>query len=525
MDKRDVKDISSGDMPRNNGDPATEQSPLLQSADSQLAMNHDSDLHLEASAPERPLHHVDNMDDRFPPFYHASGRERTIAYFCFLVMGASVLLPWNLLIIVTSYFDYRLAAHDANDGAEAAPSSPFATFFVPLAYTAANLLLIIQATYSQQKKGFDNVEWKLFASIGTMAGMVAVLLLSTLIEIPRSLYYIFIFLITIAGAGSCASLQSSSAALTTLFDDPFFMQGVMSGQGAIGFGISVVQYLSAWSSSDKTGHQEPDNHSTSSQAGADDKIVASTFRFLLVSLMFILIAGVATYTLIRLPCYKHAMQRHQQLEEARLDDGQDEHHPQNGFPHAHIQHHKSSIWQVNRKIRDLGWSIAYIYAVTIGLFPSITSLIRSVNDNGPNESPATNSLLWLYLGFVIFNTSDWIGRALPGFAKLIFTNKHKLIMATVARTVFIPLMLLCNIARSTGSSSPVINSDLAYLTILAIFGISNGYLTSLLMMRAITEKNLHPEEVDVASSIMLIYLTLGLVLGSLLSNVIGWIAL
>lgn len=48
MDKRDVKDISSGDMPRNNGDPATEQSPLLQSADSQLAMNHDSDLHLEA---------------------------------------------------------------------------------------------------------------------------------------------------------------------------------------------------------------------------------------------------------------------------------------------------------------------------------------------------------------------------------------------------------------------------------------------------------------------------------------------
>jgi len=58
-----------------------------------------------------------------------------------------------------------------------------------------------------------------------------------------------------------------------------------------------------------------------------------------------------------------------------------------------------------------------------------------------------------------------------------------------------------------------------YLSILVLFAVSNGYLTALLMMRAITEKNLHPEEVDVASSIMLIYLTVGLCLGATLSIV------
>lgn len=61
--------------------------------------------------------------------------------------------------------------------------------------------------------------------------------------------------------------------------------------------------------------------------------------------------------------------------------------------------------------------------------------------------------------------------------------------------------------------------SLGYLSIMVLFAISNGYLTALLMMRAITEKNLHPEEVDVASSIMLIYLTVGLCLGAMLSIV------
>lgn len=60
---------------------------------------------------------------------------------------------------------------------------------------------------------------------------------------------------------------------------------------------------------------------------------------------------------------------------------------------------------------------------------------------------------------------------------------------------------------------------LGFLIILVLFAISNGYLTALLMMRAITEKNLHPEEVDVASSIMLIYLTAGVCLGAILSVV------
>lgn len=163
------------------------------------------------------------------------------------------------------------------------------------------------------------------------------------------------------------------------------MQGVMSGQGAIAFGISIVQFLSALA----TGTGKTSNHDTEDESNtSEDEVVASTYKFLLVSLVFVFVAGLATNTLIKLPCYKHAMQRHKQLEESQQDEERIS-TGDNTTTHAHtpqLQHHKSSIWQVNRKIRNLGWSIAYIYTVTIGLFPSITSLVKSTSYKGPHDS-------------------------------------------------------------------------------------------------------------------------------------------
>lgn len=59
----------------------------------------------------------------------------------------------------------------------------------------------------------------------------------------------------------------------------------------------------------------------------------------------------------------------------------------------------------------------------------------------------------------------------------------------------------------------------AYFVILILFAISNGWLTSLLMMRGVTEDKLNPDEVDVAASILLLYLTAGLAVGAAFSFV------
>lgn len=188
--------------------------------------------------------------------------------------------------------------------------------------------------------------------------------------------------VSVAGAAVSATIQSGSAALTTLFEDAFYMQGVMSGQGAIGFAVAITQFLAALRSS-KHSSSTP---SAEAIAGDDNgqKLVSSTANFFVISLVFAIISGYAAYTLVKLPLYKQAMRRHRDIErinagaEASLDDG-------SAFP-SNFQHHKSSIYDVNRKIQSLGLAVMYIFIVTIGLFPSITSSIKSINHEGPLSS-------------------------------------------------------------------------------------------------------------------------------------------
>lgn len=162
----------------------------------------------------------------------------------------------------------------------------------------------------------------------------------------------------------------------------------MSGQGAIGFSVSVTQFLAALNSATKNPKniQLPDDNSHNGLLDGH-KLVISTYHFLIISLLFTFVAGIATYVLIKLPCYENAMERHKQIEESQMQDESEHpsHHTSLKARQEH-QHHKSSIWQVDRKIRELGWALAYIYAVSIGLFPSITMSIASVNPGSSYSS-------------------------------------------------------------------------------------------------------------------------------------------
>lgn len=160
------------------------------------------------------------------------------------------------------------------------------------------------------------------------------------------------------------------------------MQGVMSGQGAIGFSVAITQFLSALNTASKGSGNSTEGPDDNAHNGLLDghKLVTSTYHFLIISLLFTFVAGIATYILIKLPCYQHAMERHKQIEESQIQNNGDNTSRHTSVKTQHQQqHHKSSIWQVDRKIRDLGWALAYIYTVSIGLFPSITMSIASVN--------------------------------------------------------------------------------------------------------------------------------------------------
>ena len=85
------------------------------------------------------------------------------------------------------------------------------------------------------------------------------------------------------------------------------------------------------------------------------------------------------------------------------------------------------------------------------------------------------------------------------------------------RLMFIPLFLFCNIRPTErGITSVVFESDTAYIIIMMLFSITNGYIGSVCMISA--PQIVRGEEASTAASLMVACLGLGLGVGAAISN-------
>jgi solute carrier family 29 (equilibrative nucleoside transporter), member 1/2/3 len=154
------------------------------------------------------------------------------------------------------------------------------------------------------------------------------------------------------------------------------------------------------------------------------------------------------------------------------------------------------------------------------VFPPITISIKPTN-------PDTHPLLFAAIHFLVFNVGDFFGRYICSFPKLLVWSANRLLAMSLARTLFIPLFLMCNIQRGpeTAIHDPIIRSDLLFMVILGLFGLSNGYVSSLCLMSASSLEH-NPrlkgrvEDVDVAATVATFFLVGGLALGSIFSFVV-----
>jgi solute carrier family 29 (equilibrative nucleoside transporter), member 1/2/3 len=160
---------------------------------------------------------------------------------------------------------------------------------------------------------------------------------------------------------------------------------------------------------------------------------------------------------------------------------------------------------------------SFTYSVIQSIFPPITTSIQSTN---PNLHP----LIFSALHFFVFNVADFLGRYVCSFSQFLIWDPRKILFMSLARTLFIPLFLMCNIQYSSPPSTThaIISSDLAFFLILFAFGLSHGYGTSLCMMGAPNLEH-NPrlmgrrEDVDLAATIASFSIIIGLSLGSFLS--------
>ena len=358
----------------------------------------------------------------------------------------------------------------------------------------------------------SNLTQQIRRSLIVLTVLVFLLTISTFIPLPAPLFFSLVLLISACQASAGAYLQSAVMALASLFG-PSAIQPVMSGQAAVGVLVSLVQVLSAGVGI----------HLAGPSGDKDTSAPRAAFLFFGLSTLFLIFTITSHGWLVTMPVYKMVVLP---FEAKKGITGADEERETLVGSDDRLPLKQGRIRDVAKMNAEYNFAGAYVFAVTLSVFPPITSSIHSVHP--PSASPLTHPLLFTALHFLTFNIGDFIGRYLPTLRHFQFWSSRRLMYSSISRTLFVPLFLLCNVQRpsslvsATVVGEPVITSDVAFFLILLVFGVTNGWIVSLVMMAAPSlEHNPRlkhkPEDVDTAATIAQFCLVGGLAVGSLMS--------
>ena len=142
-------------------------------------------------------------------------------------------------------------------------------------------------------------------------------------------------------------------------------------------------------------------------------------------------------------------------------------------------------------------AICFIYVITLSIFPGY--LAEDVH------SPMLGDWYPLLL-ITVFNLMDLVGKLLQSRY-----SKGVILTCVYVRILFYPLFALAVFGP------PLLRTEAPVIGLTALLGLSNGWLTTQLMMAA--PRSVGPDKAEAAGTVMVLFLVLGLALGS----VCGWV--
>jgi len=179
-------------------------------------------------------------------------------------------------------------------------------------------------------------------------------------------------------------------------------------------------------------------------------------------------------------------------------------------------------WMVFRTISVYGISVFLIFTVTLACFPAITVLVKSsslpLTPFNEEDYPWGIKFFIPVCCFVLFNVGDWLGRFSAEMIQWPRPGRFGMFLVlalSLLRLAFIPLFLCCNIPVERQFTTTVFDNEAFYIIFMALFSLSNGYLSCICMMSA--PQLCKGSEAQTASSMMVALLGLGLGTGSLMS--------
>ncbi|KAG7398327.1 hypothetical protein PHYBOEH_011322 [Phytophthora boehmeriae] len=430
-----------------------------------------------------------------------------VVFSIFFFLGVGSSLPWNVFITAQAYFQHRLAGTTYEDS--------FLNWF-SMAFNVSTLMtmLIRTAVIAERMAGAVRT---VFFSLIVIMGIIFVHCMWTRMPEFHGYSFFHTTMTTILLVACASTLMQEGLLRIVATFPPQYTQAVVSGQSFAGLAVSLSNFIITWMGD------------TSGSLLRTMKTNADLCAFLYFVLVFItlVLCLLAFAILTRMALFKHYQNvehpGHRQKE--YLDDAVSDAETVDTVDNSPRQRllsvenegtdAKVDMLEVAFKIRFYAAATFFIFVVTLGVFPGITSAIKSVQ---PDEGKFYRELFTPFT-LILFNVSDFVARlAASAWPQL---GQKKVLLASVGRLIFFPLLMLCNLQDKNQHviTTVVFRSDVLAMLLMAACAFSNGLLCTLALMEYPQLLRTNAEK-ELGGSIVFFVLSIGLTAGSLMSFVL-----
>ena len=454
-------------------------------------------------------------------------------YWACFAQGIGMLFPWNVFITAASYFTLRFAHTSIESTFEQAFS---------FSYTFANLIIFLVLLRYGTTPTFD-LRLSIVVPNVITAGLFFLAAIFVYIPMDGGLLFTLTIISVLLCGAFAASLQAGIFGLTARL--PYqYTQAVVGGQGAAGATVSLLSLLSLLSQ-DCSNEKETAATATATATPTLNAIKTQSFAYFFSSAVVVLICLGIFVWLTKTEFVKQTING---------EGGNSNILSTPALPQSNTlssNDDTTSDWFVLVRIlwrHCLG--VCFTFMITLAIFPGLTADIQSYNNPYDETCPATGIIygfgVWQSFLFLLFNVGDTFGRQLTLLGSVI-KPKNVWILA-MCRVIFIPLFMTLNLRQnndingknvnmtfspssssmewngnssSSSSGSGVViggsgGSDFWPCLLMLLMAVSNGYCTGLEMSNG-PKQCIKKEDQSRAGTLLAFFMTLGLLLGSLLA--------
>ncbi|ERN06441.1 equilibrative nucleotide transporter 1 [Amborella trichopoda] len=382
-----------------------------------------------------------------------------LAYIIYFILGAGFLVPWNAFITAVDYFAYLY------------PGVAVDRVFAVTYMLVALIFLLIIIRVAEKSRAYIRI------NLGLVMFVVSLVVVPVMdvcyVKGRRGLYgayYVTVVATGLSGMGDAlvqGSLIGSAGELPERY-----MQAVVAGTAASGVLVSLMRIITK---------------SIFSQDAHGLRRSANLYFGVSIAFMIVcLICHNVTHTLPIIRYYKNLKVKAITVEE---DEEKNE-------KETHVW--SSNLWHIIGRIKWFCFGVGLIYVITLSIFPGyITEDVHSslLKDWYP---------ILLIAGYNVF---DLVGKTLTAF--YIIENEKIAVGATVVRLLFYPLFYGCL------HGPKFFRTEIPVTVLTCLLGLTNGYVTSILMILA--PKAVPLQHAEMAGVVIVLFLGVGLVVGSIVA--------